>query len=803
MDSPDLVAALQEATWSEVLDVLDRHQEDIDNDAFARAAALAESGWRSEPGHPDAADIWVLLLTWIRGGPDASRAFVSFVAALADAKAATERPGADDPFPALTAVLRSGLAVTHVLNIPLLVDDLLWGCGQVEDREDSPGAVLALAGTVRVATYGWSEDARELDAGIRLIHRALAADLTDAGLGDDARFGAQLALAAALATRDRTEEPVEGRPASHADLLEGIAILRALAAGEHHPDAARRSMIPLLVELATVTRHRGSLDEALRVDEQLRGEPVSTGDRLRRAELHRRAFAIWAEAPDLDAAIDEVTAAVELGDAADDDRRTVLATQQRLLEQRFESTRDAADLRASIRAGEAARDLLESTDPRWIHETNSLAIAHSRLALATSDVDGARRGVDLAEEAFAARPPDNPKLVGILLRNLGGRLADLYRLSSDDGALDRAVHLLSMAVAEGEDEDLELLRARRQLGNHLIRRHKARGRRADLDQAIGLLDLGPEQLSCLPDGERADARNGLALALKQRWADDGNPADLDRAIVLLQDVVDPPEDSRAVTPSGVVIGNLGMFLNERFRARGDMTDLELAIRYTEQALDLYPPDHHHHTGYAGNLANRNLTRFLFTGDDAAADEALRLMRAVVAATGDAESLRPVRLANLGVVLMTIGRERRASGRTVEALAQIEEAVDLLTTATGRLAPDAFGHAHATSGRGHALVERHLARLALGIDPDPDDLPTAIALLEDALTRFPAGPDRGDAAANLALALVTAADPAGLTGSPLERVRALSDEALASTPVTSPHRPEREALAARLVDDPAH
>ena len=53
-----------------------------------------------------------------------------------------------------------------------------------------------------------------------------------------------------------------------------------------------------------------------------------------------------------------------------------------------------------------------------------------------------------------------------------------------------------------------------------------------------------------------------------------------------------------------------------------MTDLELAIRYTEQALDLYPPGHRLHNGYAGNLANRPLTRFLFTGDDAAADEAL-------------------------------------------------------------------------------------------------------------------------------------------------------------------------------------
>ena len=134
MDSPDVVAALQDAAWSEVLDVLDRHRDDIDNEAFARAAVLAESGWRREPGHPDAADIWVLLLTWIRGGPDSSRAFVSFVAALADARAATERPAADDPFRALTAVLRSGLAVTHVLNIPLLVDDLLWCCGQVEDR---------------------------------------------------------------------------------------------------------------------------------------------------------------------------------------------------------------------------------------------------------------------------------------------------------------------------------------------------------------------------------------------------------------------------------------------------------------------------------------------------------------------------------------------------------------------------------------------------------------------------------------------------------------------------------------------
>ena len=109
MDSPDLVAALQEATWSEVLDVLDRHQEDIDNDAFARAAALAESGWRSEPGHPDAADIWVLLLTWIRGGPDASRAFVSFVAALADALRAQGVPvvnatpgSALDCFPIMT-----------------------------------------------------------------------------------------------------------------------------------------------------------------------------------------------------------------------------------------------------------------------------------------------------------------------------------------------------------------------------------------------------------------------------------------------------------------------------------------------------------------------------------------------------------------------------------------------------------------------------------------------------------------------------------------------------------------------------
>lgn len=37
--------------------------------------------------------------------------------------------------------------------------------------------------------------------------------------------------------------------------------------------------------------------------------------------------------------------------------------------------------------------------------------------------------------------------------------------------------------------------------------------------------------------------------------------DLDRAIVLLQDVVDPAADSSSVAPSGVVIGNLGMLVD--------------------------------------------------------------------------------------------------------------------------------------------------------------------------------------------------------------------------------------------------
>ncbi|MEI2708000.1 MAG: hypothetical protein V9E96_03150 [Chitinophagaceae bacterium] len=53
--------------------------------------------------------------------------------------------------------------------------------------------------------------------------------------------------------------------------------------------------------------------------------------------------------------------------------------------------------------------------------------------------------------------------------------------------------------------------------------------------------------------------------------------------------------------------------------------------------------------------------------------------------------------------MTIAHERRASGRTAEALALIEEAVDLLNTATGRLtAADPTGLTGSSRERVRAL-----------------------------------------------------------------------------------------------------
>lgn len=206
--------------------------------------------------------------------------------------------------------------------------------------------------------------------------------------------------------------------------------------------------------------------------------------------------------------------------------------------------------------------------------------------IAESDVPSVAGAINLFLDAVAASPPDHPDRDAMLTGACSGWLT-VYQLTGDPSAVDHAVRL-------GEESFAGPLRP-----------------------------------------TRAEPATNLGIALRLRFDHAGDPADLERAIELLEEGLSytPPDH----VDLAVRLNNLGIALGTRFDHSGHRRDLDLAITTLRQAGDALGPHRRERPGFLGDLAYFHWVRFERTGDRTDLEAAAELF--AVAVTSRDEALR--------------------------------------------------------------------------------------------------------------------------------------------------------------------
>ena len=127
------------------------------------------------------------------------------------------------------------------------------------------------------------------------------------------------------------------------------------------------------------------------------------------------------------------------------------------------------------------------------------------------------------------------------------------------------------------------------------------------------------------------------------------------------------------------LGEIGLYLLDRFERTGDVTDIDNAILYHERAVRLLPKGNSDKHQHLNNLGRSFLCRFTRSGELVDVEEAISTFKDAVRLSPDRHSAKPLYFSNLGSSFL--GRFER-SGELVD----IEEAISAHKDAV-RLTPD--------------------------------------------------------------------------------------------------------------------
>jgi tetratricopeptide (TPR) repeat protein len=141
----------------------------------------------------------------------------------------------------------------------------------------------------------------------------------------------------------------------------------------------------------------------------------------------------------------------------------------------------------------------------------------------------------------------------------------------------------------------------RQQAESSERRYLATGDRSALDAAAAAWEriLGSSSFTSASEQFQLAAMNDAGGVFLRRYWSGGRIADLDRALLLLQQAVrlTPPDSPAHVS----ILNNLGTGLRDRYALSGQLADLEAAIASWQQAVQLTLPDSPHRASRLNNL----------------------------------------------------------------------------------------------------------------------------------------------------------------------------------------------------------
>ena len=183
-----------------------------------------------------------------------------------------------------------------------------------------------------------------------------------------------------------------------------------------------------------------------------------------------------------------------------------------------------------------------------------------------------------------------------------------------------------------------------------------------LAEGIALIRQAIGELSAAPPGEdaegaeavqRAEAlglslRTDLSVALRTRYEETHDLADLDEAIDLARGTATSP--LRAGNPSGRGndLASLGIALQIRYRHTGNVADLDEAIQHCREAARVLPAGNPRRAEFLSSLGLALQLRYGETGQAADLDEAVETGQAAVSGIPEGEHRRFLALSSAGL-----------------------------------------------------------------------------------------------------------------------------------------------------------
>jgi tetratricopeptide (TPR) repeat protein len=591
--------------------------------------------------------------------------------------------------------------------------------------DEARGALIALANALG-QSYELTSDERHLDEAVDSAERAIriapgdAVALVTLGGLLSHRFGrADLQRAAQLLRRAVEVTPAEDarRPLYLANLagvfgrtygitgdLEDLdgAVAAGRSAGEAlHPGMPSAAAILTNLSGALHTRFERTgdvrdFDEAIvAVRRALAAggldQAVQTGPLNNLSVVLLARFEATGDPRDLDEAIDAGRRVLALARADHANRPMYLANLGGLLGKRFERSAAPGDLEERIRHTLEAIARTSPADPKHAAFLGNLSDALYQRFRHAGDIADLDEAVEVARQAIRATPdlsPDHPRR----LSALGDALESRYGATGNSADLDEAIEVIRLAV-----ETLpagHTLRAGylSDLNGLLQTRYERNGSGADVDQAV---TLGRRALEAYPAGHPQRPKTAAALGniLRARYEHGRSVADLEESVRLAREAV--TEIPAGVPGRSYCLGVLALTLRIRFERGGDMADLDAAIDATTAGLA-------GETGlgrvsFLANLGALQLLRYRWTGDRAALDTAVAVLRQATAATVSSRVADGAIRSNLGAALAA---RFDLSGDP----ADLEDASAALRTATEAITAPAAVRVGAAARLAHLTAE---------------------------------------------------------------------------------------------------
>ncbi|MEV0033932.1 CHAT domain-containing tetratricopeptide repeat protein [Nocardia sp. NPDC050793] len=250
---------------------------------------------------------------------------------------------------------------------------------------------------------------------------------------------------------------------------------------------------------------------------------------------------------------------------------------------RSEQTESEEDFLRAHKLFEEAISTLPPDDPQRAFIRNNLGVAlHDKFERTGSpaDLELAIESLREAETVLALDDPFRARVVPNLVDALDAR----FLLLGDQRDLDAAIEFRRELIDRTDPGDPDRYRQLGNLGASLNRRSIISGSSADLDEAIDLLST--VMANSTPD-PRAASRSallndlGAALATRARRID--APRDLDRAIALFEEAAASADFGQPQT-----LCNIGEARIDRFLNRGEIDDIDTAVRAFQDAFALNP-----------------------------------------------------------------------------------------------------------------------------------------------------------------------------------------------------------------------